>query len=58
MVFRYLDDYQDLADFYTKEKIFPTAIASEIGTILATIHRATMKTSGIWRLFRSRESHP
>ncbi|NES87625.1 MAG: aminoglycoside phosphotransferase family protein [Moorea sp. SIO2B7] len=43
MVFRYLDQYQDLADFYTKEKSFPTAIASEIGTILATIHRATMK---------------
>jgi hypothetical protein len=32
IVFSYLDNYQDLADFYTQENIFPEAIASSIGT--------------------------
>jgi len=41
MVFKYLDDYRDLADFYAKENVFPSAIASSIGTIIATIHRST-----------------
>jgi hypothetical protein len=42
IVFNYLNGYHDLADFYTKENVFPTAIAAEIGDILATIHRATL----------------
>ena len=41
IVFRYLDDYRDLMDFYTKENSFPTEIVRAIGTILATIHRDT-----------------
>jgi hypothetical protein len=41
IVFSYLDDYQDLMDFYTKEKIFSTEISTEIGKILGTIHRDT-----------------
>jgi hypothetical protein len=41
IVFNYLNDYCDLADFYTKENVFKTAIATEIGATLATIHRAT-----------------
>ncbi|MDB9343160.1 aminoglycoside phosphotransferase family protein [Nodularia spumigena CS-586/05] len=41
IVFRYLDDYRDLMDFYTKEKSFPIEIATAIGTLLATIHRDT-----------------
>ena len=41
MVSKYLDDYGDLADFYAKENVFPIAIASSIGTIIATIHRST-----------------
>ena len=43
IVFSYLDDYQDLMDFYTKENSFPTEIAAAIGTQLATIHRDTFK---------------
>ncbi|MFK0734496.1 MAG: phosphotransferase [Gloeotrichia echinulata HAB0833] len=39
IVFKYLDDYRDLMDFYTKEKSFSIEIAQEIGTILGTIHR-------------------
>jgi 5-methylthioribose kinase len=41
IVFNYLNDYFDLAEFYTKENVFPTAIATPIGTTLAIIHRAT-----------------
>jgi hypothetical protein len=41
IVFNYLNDYRDLADFYAKENVFPTAIATSIGTTLSTIHRAT-----------------
>ena len=41
MVSQYLDDYRDLAAFYAKENVFPSAIASSIGTIIATIHRST-----------------
>jgi 5-methylthioribose kinase len=42
IVFNYLNDHRDLADFYTKQNVFPTAIATEIGATLATIHRATL----------------
>ncbi|MDZ7962495.1 MAG: aminoglycoside phosphotransferase family protein [Aulosira sp. DedQUE10] len=41
MVFRYLDDYQDVMEFYTQEKIFDTEIAAVIGISIATIHRHT-----------------
>ncbi|MEH2296947.1 aminoglycoside phosphotransferase family protein [Nostoc sp.] len=41
IVFRYLDEYRDLMDFYTKENSFPTEIATAIGNILGTIHRDT-----------------
>lgn len=43
IVFKYLDSYRDLSDFYTKENVFPLAVAVEIGTILATVHRATLE---------------
>ena len=43
IVFNYLNDYCDLYEFYTKENVFPTAIATLIGSTLATIHRATFK---------------
>ncbi|MFN6518645.1 MAG: phosphotransferase [Nostoc sp. CreGUA01] len=41
LVFRYLDKYSDLLDFYTNENSFPTEITTAIGTIIATIHRQT-----------------
>lgn len=41
IVFRYLDNYRDLMDFYTKENSFFGEIPAGIGTILATIHRDT-----------------
>lgn len=41
IVFKYLDDYRDLMDFYTKEQKFPVEIATQLGTILGTVHRDT-----------------
>jgi serine/threonine protein kinase len=41
IAFNYLDNYRDLADFYLKDKSFPTEIASATGIALASIHRAT-----------------
>jgi thiamine kinase-like enzyme len=41
LIFKYLDDYQDLMNFYTKENIFDDRIAQRLGTLLATFHRDT-----------------
>ena len=43
IIFRYLDDYRDLMDFYVKESKFPLEIASTIGHLLATVHRNTFE---------------
>lgn len=42
IVFKYLDEYTDLGDFYAKANNYPTAIAFSFGASLATIHRATI----------------
>jgi hypothetical protein len=49
LVFKYLTDYRDLSEFY-KDNVYPTAIASSIGTILATVHRLTFENQ-IYRDF-------
>lgn len=51
IVFRYLDNYRDLNDFYTKENCFPTEIASAIGTILGTLHRDTFNSQDYQEFF-------
>jgi thiamine kinase-like enzyme len=45
IVFKYLDNYRDLSDFYAKENHFSTSIATEMGIALATIHRLTCDRS-------------
>ena len=42
IIFKYLNDYCDLIDFYTKENLFPTKVAASMGATLATVHRATL----------------
>jgi hypothetical protein len=42
LVFKYLTDYRDLSEFY-KDNVYPTAIASSIGIILANVHRLTFE---------------
>ena len=51
IVFKYLDDYRDLMDFYAKENRFPTEIASAIGGLLATIHRDTQDNKDYQEFF-------
>ncbi|OUL25705.1 aminoglycoside phosphotransferase family protein [Nostoc sp. 106C] len=51
IIFRYLDNYQDLMDFYTKGNSFPTEIATAIGTILGTIHRDTFNNQEYQEFF-------
>ena len=41
IVLNYRNDYCDLTDFYAKQ-VFPTAIAAEVGAILAAVHRSTL----------------
>ncbi len=41
LVFRYLNEYQDLNQFYVQENNFPREIAIAIATFLATLHRQT-----------------
>ena len=55
IVFNYLNDHCDLDSFYTEKRIFPSAIASAIGTNLATIHRTTID-SGQYKTFLNQAS--
>jgi hypothetical protein len=41
VIFSYLDNYQDLANFYAEKNLFTEMIASSIGTIIGNIHRST-----------------
>lgn len=54
IVFNYLDEYWDLADFYGKENIFTSAIASSIATILATVHRDTFNRQEYQEFFSAK----
>ncbi|MGH2415104.1 MAG: phosphotransferase family protein, partial [Microcystaceae cyanobacterium] len=56
IVFNYLDNYRDLSEFYAKESVFPTAIASSIGAILATIHRSTLDRQDYQNFFSQNET--
>ncbi len=56
IIFRYLDDYLDLTDFYAKESSFPTEISCAIGTLLATIHRDTYEQENHRQFFDSEEN--
>lgn len=53
IVFNYLNDYRDLADFYTRENIFPTKIAARIGATLALIHSLTRDSEQYRERFQS-----
>ncbi|MGL5835002.1 MAG: aminoglycoside phosphotransferase family protein [Waterburya sp.] len=42
LIVKYLDDHQNLGEFYGQENTFATEIASSIGSIIATIHAQTI----------------
>ncbi|GBE95034.1 phosphotransferase [Nostoc cycadae] len=60
IVFNYLNNYRDLADFYMKENVFPSEIAIAVGKTLALIHRATITHPDYVQFFHQAEqtSHP
>jgi hypothetical protein len=53
IIVKYLDDYENLAQFYSKENIFPTEIANSLGAMLAEFHSATFKRSDSEEFFAS-----
>lgn len=53
LVSSYLDNYRDLRDFYSKENIFPTKVATKIGSFLATIHRKNWNKESYSQFFES-----
>jgi hypothetical protein len=42
VVVKYLSDYDNLLDFYTKENQYPVEIATAIGKMVAAFHRSTL----------------
>ena len=57
IIFRYLDDYRDLMDFYVKESNFPSEIPSTIGTLLATFHRNTYQQENHRQFFEGEKNN-
>ncbi|MDH6084407.1 phosphotransferase [Umezakia ovalisporum] len=53
IIFNYLSNYRDLADFYAKENIFPTQVATRVGTVLALIHRISTQRSEYREFFEN-----
>lgn len=54
LIFKYLRDYQDLSNFYTKENIFDDRIAQKLGVVLASFHRDTYHRA-VYRLALAKE---
>lgn len=56
IIFNYLNNYCDLADFYYQDKTFPTAISAAVAKALASIHRLTFNGDH-YRNFLIKESN-
>ncbi|ALB43128.1 MULTISPECIES: aminoglycoside phosphotransferase family protein [Nostocales] len=53
MVFNYLNEYQDLAEFYAKDQVFSPEIAQLLGTMLAKVHRSTIENKNYQKFFKN-----
>ena len=53
IVFNYLNQYQDLAEFYAKDQEFPEEIAQVVGTTIAAIHRMTIDNNNYQKFFEN-----
>ncbi|KHG40135.1 MAG: phosphotransferase [Aphanizomenon flos-aquae KM1D3_PB] len=53
IVFNYLNQYQDLAEFYAKDQKFPEEIAQVVGTTIAAIHRMTIDNNNYQKFFEN-----
>ena len=51
LIVKYLDDHQNLGEFYGQENIFAPEIASSIGSIIATIHSQTINNPSYENFF-------
>jgi thiamine kinase-like enzyme len=58
LIVKYLDDHQNLGEFYGQENIFATEIASSIGSIIATIHSQTINNRSYKDFFGYSDSNP
>jgi len=53
IVFNYLNQYQDLAEFYAKDQEFPEEIAQVVGTTIAAIHLMTIDNNNYQKFFEN-----
>ena len=51
LIVKYLDDHQNLGEFYGQENIFAPEIASSIGSIIVTIHSQTINNPSYENFF-------
>lgn len=58
LIVNYLDEYQNLAEFYGQKNIFASEIASSIGSIIATIHRQTINHQDYQDFFSQKTNNP
>jgi hypothetical protein len=58
IVFNYLNQYQDLAEFYAKEQEFPPEISQLVGRSLAAIHRITIDNENYQKFFENSLKSP
>jgi serine/threonine protein kinase len=58
LIVKYLDDHQNLGEFYGQENIFAPEIASSIGSIIATIHSQTINNHSYEDFFGYSNSNP
>jgi Phosphotransferase enzyme family len=56
IMFNYLEDYRDLDEIYSKERIFPVSIASEIGYAIAAVHSLTLENDSYQAFLTSSEN--
>lgn len=52
LVYKYLNNYSDLSQFYTQENIFPILISSTIGKNIAELHRLTLERQDYCKFYQ------
>ncbi|MGK7938013.1 MAG: phosphotransferase [Xenococcaceae cyanobacterium] len=58
LIVKYLDEYQNLSEFYGEKNIFASEIASSIGSIIATIHHQTINHQDYQDFFGHKTNDP
>jgi hypothetical protein len=53
IVFKYLNEYQDLTEFYAQDQEFPPEISESFGTNIAAIHRITINNTNYQKFFEN-----